>query len=461
MIFKLRNTNLRSDGTNFFVRYIPSPPPSSSSSSQGSSSGGSSQGPNSVLACGFGSFADGQFISAGYYNNHEYYTYIDGATTWYLFYDTANTRYTISTVLSNGNTHYYNTSGYLSFNWSVSSGSLPVGDTYDYNLTSQCPASSSSGSSSGPGSIQGPNAILACGFGGFTDGQFTSAGYYNNYEYYTLIDGATTYYLYYNSGSANYSISTSLGGTVLYYNSSYTGSSWSISNGSSPGGDTYDYSITSQCPIQGPNAILACGFGSFNDGQFTSAGFYNNYEYYTLLDGATTWYLFYDNANARYTITTVLANGNSSYYNNYGYTSLDWIVSAGSIPGGDTYDYSLTSQCPPVSSSSSANSSAGSINGPNSILACGFGSISDGQFTSSGYYNGYEYYSFYDMGNMTTWYLYYDSMNANYAISNNLGGGTVYYTASSYIFNDWNIINGSSPGGDTYDYDLTSTCPSV
>jgi hypothetical protein len=196
------------------------------------------------LACGFGSFPDGQFSVAGTYNGYDYYTLIDGATTWYLYYDLSNTRYAISNMLINGSAYYWNTTDYIYNDWTVSFGSIPGGDTYDYDLTSQCPQSSSS--SSQGSSTSGPNNILACGFGSFNDGQFASAGYYNDYEYYTLVDGATTWYLYYDG--AQYVISVSLGGTIYYYASSYVYNDWIPSSGASPGGDTYDYDLTSQCP---------------------------------------------------------------------------------------------------------------------------------------------------------------------------------------------------------------------
>lgn len=383
MIFKLRNTNLRSDGTNFFVRYIPPQSSSSSSSSSQSSSSsgsGSSQGPNSILACGFGSFADGQFSSAGYFNGYEYYTLIDGATTWYLFYDSSNLRYAIATVLSNGNASYYNTSTYLYNDWTVSSGNFPGGDTYDYDTTPVCPTSSSSSQ----GSINGPNSILVCGFGSFADGQFTSSGYYNDYEYYTYYDSIqsfTTWYLYYDSGNNQFVIAQGLGGSPYYYTTGYIMSDWTVSMGNSPGGDTYDYDVTSQCPppsssssgsISGPNNILACGFGSFADGQFTSGGYYNGHEYYTYYDNFqsfTTWYLYYDSISTNYYISTSL--GGTAYYYNGSYASNDWYINSGSSPGGDTYDYDLTSQCPPASSSSGFGGSSSS--GPETPIIMGVG----------------------------------------------------------------------------------------
>jgi hypothetical protein len=465
MIFKIRNTHLRSDGTNFFVRYIPQVSSSSSSSSIGSSSSSSAGSSSSsgqittILACGFGSFPDGQFSIAGTYNGYDYYTLIDGATTWYLYYDLSNTRYAISNML-NGSTYYWNTTNYIYNDWTVSYGSVPGGDTYDYDLTSQCPQSSSSSSSQGS-STSGPNNILACGFGSFNDGQFASAGYYNDYEYYTLVDGATTWYLYYDN--TQYVISVSLGGTIYYYASSYVYNDWIPSSGVSPGGDTYDYSVTSQCPqtsssgsgnTEGPTSILACNFGAFGDVQFLSAGYYNNYEYYSYYDGATTWYLWYDLINNASYIDPTLGNTSTNSYNLSGsvYIGGLWNAYYGSPNGGTTYDYSITSVCPQSSSSSGS-----SVSGPSSILACGFGSISDGQFTVAGYYNNHEYYSYYDMNNATTWYLYYDSGNSNYAISTALGS-TAYYTGIGYLTSGWTVGIGNSPGGDTYDYTTTSNC---
>lgn len=98
------------------------------------------------------------------------------------------------------------------------------------------------------------------------------------------------------------------------------------------------------------------------------------------------------------------------------------------------------------------------IKGPTSgILTCGFGNPSaNGYFTSAGFYNFREYY----YNSSTGWYLYYNG--TSYAINSSLGGsGSGAYTASDYIVNNWTSggFGGYSPGGDSYDYNITSSCP--
>jgi len=106
-------------------------------------------------------------------------------------------------------------------------------------------------------------------------------------------------------------------------------------------------------PIQGPSAIIACGFIEPMNGSFTSGGFYNNREYYQYSNN--TYYLFW--TGTEYVISTSL--GGSALYTATDYTQNDWTQVGGSGPGGDTYDMSVTSVCPsaPTSSSSSSGSS--------------------------------------------------------------------------------------------------------
>lgn len=194
--------------------------------------------------------------------------------------------------------------------------------------------------------IEGPVSILACGFGTFTDGEFSSGGFYNDREYYVRNDSGTYYYLFWNG--SNWIISSSLGGSILYSSANYTpiGNAWTVGAGSSPGGDTYDYALTSVCPI--PIEVLACGFGSFADGVFTENGTYNSNPYF--YNNVANWYLFWDGS---YWVMSPSLGGNTYYYNT-SYFSSNWNVTSGASPGGDTYDYSITSQCPSGSSSSSS-----------------------------------------------------------------------------------------------------------
>lgn len=100
--------------------------------------------------------------------------------------------------------------------------------------------------------IMGPQSILACGFTELMNGQYSLAGYYNDRAYYTYSD-FSTYYLYWN-GSGSYEISLSLGGSVLYTASDYVANDWTQVGGAGPGGDTYDYTVTSICPSVPPSS---------------------------------------------------------------------------------------------------------------------------------------------------------------------------------------------------------------
>jgi hypothetical protein len=204
--------------------------------------------------------------------------------------------------------------------------------------------------------IEGPSSILACGFGEFIGGQFTTSNAsHNDREYYSYTDpvSSITYYIFYTG--SEFAIATSLGGTTLYSASNYVFDDWTVVNGTSPGGDTYDFEQTSACLPD----ILSCGFGSFADGLFTHDGFYNSQPYY--IHSSSNWYMFWDGT---YWVISV-ALGSNSYYYNSSTIANNWTETSGASPGGDTYDVTITSTCPPVSSSSSSSSGSSSSSSSN------------------------------------------------------------------------------------------------
>jgi hypothetical protein len=93
------------------------------------------------------------------------------------------------------------------------------------------------------------------------------------------------------------------------------------------------------------------------------------------------------------------------------------------------------------------------IQGPISILTCGFIEPMNGSFISGGFYNNREYYQY-----SNTYYLFWTG--TEYVISTSVGGSAL-YSATDYVQNDWTQVGGSGPGGDTYDMGVTSVCPSA
>jgi hypothetical protein len=116
------------------------------------------------------------------------------------------------------------------------------------------------------------DTILACGFGDFTefgDMQFQSGGYYNDREYYAY--NGDQYYIHWNG--TTWVISSSLGGTELYSSFNYTpvSNNWTVVNGSSPVGTTYDYNLTSACP---PGSSSGSSGGSSSSGSSSGGSSY-------------------------------------------------------------------------------------------------------------------------------------------------------------------------------------------